>query len=91
MRKREDTINQKLNPSIYWKLIFLRECVGYFTVFRDYYQQYLSEIENCYDETGDIVYNDEVNAAIPDETQNSILQFVYMIDLSDVLVVALQI
>ena len=60
-------------------------------MFRDYYQQYLSEIENYYDETGDIVDNDEVKAAIPDETQNSILQFGYMIDPSDALAVALQI
>ena len=48
-------------------------------VFRDYYQQYLSEIENYYDATGDILDNDEVKAAIPDKTQNSILQFGYMI------------
>ena len=71
--------------------ILERMCEVFCRVFRDYYQQYLSEIENYYDETGDIVDNNEVKAAIPDETQNSILQFGYMIDPSDALVVAFKI
>ena len=69
-----------------------RMCGVFCRVFRDYYQQYVSEIENYYEETGDIVDNDAVKAAIPDKTtQNSIIQYGYMIDPSDALVVALQI
>ena len=65
--------------------ILERMCEIFHRVFRDYYDQYLREVENYYDETGDLVDNDKVKVAIPDKTWNSILQFGYMIDPSDAL------
>ena len=50
--------------------ILERMCEIFCRVLRDYYQKYLSKLEDYYCETGEFVDDGEVQVTIPDEDYN---------------------